>query len=530
MGPAPALPACLRNARFALWQAARAADAETSDAIRGRHLLRGLLAADRSAVTRALLEKGLREVPPDPRGASIAGYPPDAVGGADLLGITADVSALSSVIAAKRVVPPLSIGLFGEWGSGKSFFMQKLREQISELTAKARAAPKTDETPYCAKIVQLEFNAWHYVDTSLWASLADEIFEKLALEVVRSERPPDQQEEIDYERAQLTTRVALTRQELARAEQEQAKIASRLRVVEAAAASERQEAEAVAAGLRPKAILQGTANVVVRQPEVKERLKEIQEQIVPRLNDVATALNVSPETLAQKAVSQGLLGPGGVGETVSMALKERRRPWWLLATVVFVAVALGAWWFQAWIAASLGGMVSSVVGIASLVGGLVAGAAAFGPAIALATRAIKVMRDIRTESVRLAEQESLGRIADIEKQRSSVQTELDNASEKVDKEREALTNLDDAIVKLRPDRKVTDFVKGRHASAEYARFRGVIGQAREDFEQLSLLLRGSARAPARKPPKRGRRCERRRGRHGATVAGIRPHRAVRRRP
>lgn len=33
---------------------------------------------------------------------------------------------------------------------------------------------------YCEEIVQIGFNAWHYADTNLWASLGDEIFRQLA--------------------------------------------------------------------------------------------------------------------------------------------------------------------------------------------------------------------------------------------------------------------------------------------------------------------------------------------------------------
>ena len=68
---------------------------------------------------------------------------------------------------------PLSIGLFGEWGSGKSYFMGLLRGQVATL------ADSPDDR-YCREIVQIGFNAWHYADSNLWASLGDEIFEQLA--------------------------------------------------------------------------------------------------------------------------------------------------------------------------------------------------------------------------------------------------------------------------------------------------------------------------------------------------------------
>src|SRR6266545_732542 len=46
----------------------------------------------------------------------------------DHLGVRTYVAMLATVIADSRTPEPLSIGLFGEWGSGKSYFMGLLRE------------------------------------------------------------------------------------------------------------------------------------------------------------------------------------------------------------------------------------------------------------------------------------------------------------------------------------------------------------------------------------------------------------------
>jgi len=101
------------------------------------------------------------------------GYKNDGAEGDDQLGIQLEVNALCEVIMDASVLPPLAIGLFGNWGSGKSFFMEKMRERIYEIST--RASANIQQT-----FVQIRFNAWHYADTSLWASLAVEIFERLA--------------------------------------------------------------------------------------------------------------------------------------------------------------------------------------------------------------------------------------------------------------------------------------------------------------------------------------------------------------
>ena len=40
-------------------------------------------------------------------------------------------ASLAMVLAHRDVDPPISVGLFGDWGSGKSFFMAEMRALIN---------------------------------------------------------------------------------------------------------------------------------------------------------------------------------------------------------------------------------------------------------------------------------------------------------------------------------------------------------------------------------------------------------------
>ena len=86
---------------------------------------------------------------------------------------------LVSVLLARDTAPPLAVGLLGDWGSGKSFLMALMQERVDEIAALRRAG-RPEAAPFCGEVRQIRFNAWHYVDTSLWASLAAALFDGLA--------------------------------------------------------------------------------------------------------------------------------------------------------------------------------------------------------------------------------------------------------------------------------------------------------------------------------------------------------------
>ncbi len=60
---------------------------------------------------------------PPPIRLAGSGFSADTRTARDLVGIGAEVDAFAYLIAAKALQPPMAIGLFGDWGSGKSFFM-----------------------------------------------------------------------------------------------------------------------------------------------------------------------------------------------------------------------------------------------------------------------------------------------------------------------------------------------------------------------------------------------------------------------
>ncbi len=115
----------------------------------------------------------------------------------DQLDFDKDIEAFSNLLVYKKVNPPLAIGLFGNWGSGKSFFIKKLNESIQTKSG-------TGNPDICKNIVHIHFNSWHYSDSNLWASLINEIFEELG-RYADKQNSKKKLKEILYEKLETST-------------------------------------------------------------------------------------------------------------------------------------------------------------------------------------------------------------------------------------------------------------------------------------------------------------------------------------
>jgi hypothetical protein len=133
----------------------------------------------------------------------------------DLLGIDRTVDALALLMASTRTDTPLSIGIFGPWGSGKSFFMRHLRRKIWGLAEREqnrvaawiekrgnRPATRDDAPLYYGQVAQVEFNAWHYNEGNLVASLVDHLFRNLRV------LPEGKDKELEERRASVLVQIS----------------------------------------------------------------------------------------------------------------------------------------------------------------------------------------------------------------------------------------------------------------------------------------------------------------------------------
>jgi hypothetical protein len=435
-------------------------------------------------------------VEPQPEPTSpIAGYKSDDPRGEDLLGITEEVQALCAVLAAKDVEPPLALGLFGQWGSGKSFFMKQMQAYIEELQEAAQQAE--GDTPFSTNIVQLKFNAWHYIDVDLWATLAHEIFAELASALARMALPKEEAADSDYKRAQLLADTATSRGELVVAERDKSEAEARLRESEQRLRDFDHDEETIASLLSPRAILRDTYSVVIRQPEVRDQVQQAADDLATRLKRAAAELELPADTLSTDVQEQllALRGLQGRMHAAWLSLHEMwhdraRRGRWLKTRLIPVVTTLtlatiilaGLWWAGA--RGIYKALASSLVGVASVAGLLLT----LKPYFDQARRALNIVEDARRANQERIDQAKQTRVAQLELDRRHSQELVDAAQKRVDDASTKVRRLEEQLQRLQADRQMTDFIRLRHESTDYASRLGVIARARADFEQLSTLL------------------------------------------
>ena len=267
------LPAASKHVRAAFVTARNIANAQKSDRIQSRHLLYGALSLEECTIVKTLLDRGVRKenIPFDDvraraRALAIAGFRSDEADGDDQLDIAKEVEALCMVLAARDIEPPISLGLFGDWGSGKSFFMKKMEDWFKRLKVQNQ-----NGSPYCSNIVQLKFNAWHYSDTNLWASLTSAILQGLAQALSDKDDPGSQ-----YARAGLEAKKQEAQIELTQAEREKGAAEEEVR-------ASQQRLQQLDTAVPPEHMVREAFRAAIKQPQLASQIQETAKELgVPR--------------------------------------------------------------------------------------------------------------------------------------------------------------------------------------------------------------------------------------------------------
>lgn len=387
-----------------------------------------------------------------------AGYDSDDIGSIDWLGITGDVNTLAALIASSHTLPPLSVGLFGDWGTGKSFFMRRLEDRVTILANAARAAASgTPPRPsfYCRYVAQITFNAWHYVEADLWASLATRIFEGLNnyLQVMY----PGEASGKAYR--DLISQLESSRAALADAEKRLAVAKVTLCTAQARLESQRHDRDS-----------RTLAELAERQPELHTDVKRLSSAL-------GLEENKAPVSEVQK-VSTDLRQTRGHLRRSWQALAhylhgQARRKLLLIFAAFVVAAALLLAWFLARdkpLAATVASAVTLLSGVITTLTLLLAG-----------TQRVLTAADMVVQAKDRQEQDSI----------NASEREIEQAQERV-----RLLEEEVARVQQLEFPTLDSFIQARATSSDYRKHLGLVALIQRDFQALSDLLTASSRRRA----------------------------------
>lgn len=246
-------------------------------------VVEGVLEIGRCSVVAALLDQ-LREGSPL-LASPTADTVPDEVAKADRLNLHREVEMMATVMLARQTPLPLAIGLFGEWGSGKSFFMAMMRERMRELAEMSKEG-RPEAADFCSRIRQIEFNAWHYVDGNLWASLAATIFDGLVV-------PPDR--DLKREKAD---QLGLAKQDAIAADERVQEAERQVRLAQRKA----EGLSAIGSSAVPAAL-----DAVRNLPDIEQRLDDLGAEFSSRVPaEQVLAAVTAASTLRQGSCSSGV--------------------------------------------------------------------------------------------------------------------------------------------------------------------------------------------------------------------------------
>lgn len=380
----------------------------------------------------------------------------------DSLEIDEDINAFAKLIAYKDLQTPLSVGLFGKWGSGKSFFMKKLDQKIKMFTT------NSDDQTFCNNVVSIEFNAWHYSDTNLWASLVSHIFTKLH-DFLEDKNRTDK---TIFEELESSKKLILQKEnEIEKIKKEQEHIETELQRI----SNEKQDNMGKFTKLKVVSII----DRILNRDDVKQETKKIKD--IVDLNDI-TNFNELQNTYKELTTFYGVVknfsyllknekGFIVVGLLVTIgaslflylipfvvdSLKDFKNNYFLP-----MAGAISGWWF--FIKPYINKLTSYTVPLKTLINDW------------------KIYKKQELEKKSEEEMQFERYKEELNLQELELKKDLYNESSK-------LSKIEDDIEDIKSGKFLASFIEGRAVSNDYKDHLGLISSVRDDFEKLTTEIK-----------------------------------------
>jgi hypothetical protein len=408
----------------------------------------------------------------------VAGYASDVIDiRNDPLGVREDVQTLTAVMMAEEVKPPLAIGLFGDWGTGKSYFMESMQAAAEDL---ARRSAAGQSKRFCTSIVPIRFNAWHYVDTNLWASLVSTILEKLSAFVTPRPTPEEQQAALLSELNSAKVAAEEAEAEKTRAKtliDENEKELQRLQL-------ERQQKEIQLRDLR--------------MPDLATLLGGEKQQLEGTLKELGVPSLLNSVADLSQVVSDGYTIQGRLTSVVFSVLHGKNRRLFLICGgLALVAIPLGYYLAERFL--PLDELLVKVSALVAEVGAVVGGAAlALRKAFSLVSANLeKVERAKRKVDDLIAEkrQNPTAEEKRLQEEIAVLKAREQEASSRVSAAAAKVLDLEERLRNLKEGRSLSRFLAERTGSEDYRKHLGLVSTIRQDFESLAERLASARLEP-----------------------------------
>jgi KAP family P-loop domain len=388
----------------------------------------------------------------------------------DPLSIRADVEAFAALLASKSLEPPLSMGLFGPWGSGKTTFLRRLERAVERRATEAKEAVKTSQpTPYVSNVVHVDFNAWHFAEDALTSSLVDTIFRALSSYI-----KDDQLIAGNAWRDVKLKELESTKRKLAAAEAVKEAAKTAVTEAETALTTARTQAAELTSGLQ--AVVQGvwttTKNSLLATPAVK------QSGVLEAVGDTVR----STEELESKLNS--------IRTRPARLLSDLGWARSLLFAVLVLALPPLIGWFVGRITGQAGQMLSTVTTVLVVLAGWVRTAT---QAVSKVDQAIAKVADEYDKQIASNQQ-----VKDAQTKLEAAQVSATTAEASVQAAREALAKAQADAANAALPAQMLQLVSSRIEDQTYNKELTTLSLARADLQALSVILRDqrSSAAPA----------------------------------
>jgi hypothetical protein len=404
----------------------------------------------------------------------VAGYTSDRINeeSRDMLNIEREVANIANILTFKQVQPPLALGLFGDWGSGKSFFMGKLRKYVSQVASHYQREEQDSESNsmWCSRVAQIEFNAWHFSDSNLWASLVTRIYEGLDRELNREKETAD-----DIKKKIIEAQIKEAKEKSIKAESQLDLAKTRVNSAQENLKQKSKEREQ-----KENTLLGMISNI----PDL---LKDT--EFEQPLQDAAVSLGM-PEAAKTYEALEELNGElkSVSGRLTAVTASILHSPWTLLGMTFFIVIlpviftlAIESWGV---FLTEAGRRVAEVSAFLMFIVSWLRAQVRRGLSlVAVVERALQEARKIRQTKI-----EKDKDVMEARKALTEAQAEEQAARTNLEIAQTELERLQLELQELRPERKLQRLIEMRASTGAYAQHLGIISLIRSDFESMSRIL------------------------------------------